>query len=69
VYASAAPSVVSVADYKLVNGNEVPEGIGTGFVWDSYGHVVTNYHCVSKFILDTTGKQVSKGGQQQHIYL
>jgi hypothetical protein len=30
------------------------EAVGSGVVWDAYGHVVTNYHCISK----------AKGGTQ-----
>lgn len=26
---------------------EVPQGTGSGFLWDSRGHVVTNYHVVA----------------------
>ena len=25
---------------------EVPAGSGSGFIWDNYGHIVTNYHVV-----------------------
>lgn len=25
---------------------EVPQGSGSGFVWDSQGHIVTNYHVI-----------------------
>lgn len=25
---------------------EVPQGSGSGFVWDKDGHVVTNYHVI-----------------------
>lgn len=25
---------------------EVPQGSGSGFVWDTNGHVVTNYHVI-----------------------
>lgn len=25
---------------------EVPQGSGSGFVWDKEGHVVTNYHVI-----------------------
>jgi hypothetical protein len=38
VFALAARSVVSINDYKLQSGAEILEGIGTGFVWDQYGH-------------------------------
>ncbi len=58
VFESANQSVVSIADYKVANGNEVSEGTGSGFMWDTYGHIVTNYHCVAKFATDQTGAQV-----------
>lgn len=38
VFALAARSVVSINDYKVQGGGELLEGIGTGFVWDQYGH-------------------------------
>lgn len=25
---------------------EVPQGSGSGFVWDKYSHIVTNYHVI-----------------------
>lgn len=25
---------------------EVPQGSGSGFVWDKKGHIVTNYHVI-----------------------
>ena len=28
-------------------GTEVPQGAGSGFLWDDQGHVVTNYHVVA----------------------
>jgi len=30
-----------------LQGLEVPAGTGSGFLWDSAGHIVTNYHVVS----------------------
>ncbi|DBB06031.1 TPA: Protease Do-like 5, chloroplastic [Trebouxia sp. C0006] len=62
VFESANQSVVSIADYKVANGNEVSEGTGSGFMWDTYGHVVTNYHCVAKFATDRIGAQVTRVG-------
>jgi hypothetical protein len=38
VFALAARSVVSINDYNNTGGAELLEGIGTGFVWDQYGH-------------------------------
>ncbi|DBA90113.1 TPA: hypothetical protein ACH3X1_003429 [Trebouxia sp. C0004] len=62
VFESANQSVVSIADYKVANGNEVSEGTGSGFMWDTYGHIVTNYHCVAKFATDRIGAQVTRVG-------
>lgn len=38
VFALASRSVVSINDYRNQAGAELLEGIGTGFVWDQYGH-------------------------------
>ncbi|KAF8057906.1 DEGP5 [Scenedesmus sp. PABB004] len=57
VFALAARSVVSVNDYVTQGSGRVMEGVGTGFLWDAAGHVVTNYHVVSQFVLDKSGKQ------------
>ncbi len=51
VFRAAAPATVFVAQKRLVRdwsmrALEVPAGSGTGFVWDTQGHVVTNYHVV-----------------------
>jgi S1-C subfamily serine protease len=35
-------------DYLTWNVEEVPQGAGTGFIWDTRGHVVTNYHVVQR---------------------
>lgn len=60
VFALAARSVVSINDYNNRGGAELLEGIGTGFVWDQYGHIVTNYHVISKYVLDKSGGQSVK---------
>jgi S1-C subfamily serine protease len=52
VFQEASPSIVSIAIFKRTAGLETFEGVGTGIVWDSYGHIVTNYHCVSRMVLD-----------------
>lgn len=59
VFRDVSASVVAIEDFKTEAGGSVTsEGVGSGFVWDTYGHVVTNYHCVSMMARDTTGKQV-----------
>lgn len=47
VFRQASQSVVSIADYQVADGREEPEGTGSGFVWDQFGHIVTNYHVVA----------------------
>ena len=51
VFKAAAPATVFVTQKRMVRdwsmrALEVPAGTGTGFLWDSAGHVVTNYHVV-----------------------
>ena len=50
VFRRADPSVVFVTnkalrrDFFSMNVSEVPQGAGSGFLWDDHGHVVTNFH-------------------------
>lgn len=51
LYRSSLPSVVNVSNMKVAQNffhemSEVPQGAGSGFVWDAQGHVVTNFHVV-----------------------
>ncbi len=51
IYHETVPSVVNVSNIKVADSFfygkvEVPQGAGTGFVWDKDGHIVTNYHVV-----------------------
>jgi len=63
VYAGAAASVASIAVLRPDGaGGDTAEGVGTGFVWDSYGHVVTSYRCASRVTLEKSkGIVVSLG--------
>ena len=50
-YKKAVPSVVNVANIKHADSFfygkvEVPQGTGTGFVWDKGGHIITNFHVI-----------------------
>ncbi|GAV89178.1 VQ domain-containing protein/Trypsin_2 domain-containing protein [Cephalotus follicularis] len=36
------------------------EGTGSGFIWDKFGHIVTNYHVVDKLATDKSGLQRCK---------
>lgn len=52
VFDRAARSVVFIANTAMqrdpwsFNVFEVPQGSGTGFVWNRQGHIVTNYHVI-----------------------
>ena len=50
VFRRASDSVVYITslalrrDYFTLNVFEIPQGSGSGFIWDSGGHIVTNFH-------------------------
>ncbi len=52
IYKQTKPSVVHITSLTVqrddwsLNVQEVPEGTGSGFVWDKGGHVVTNFHVI-----------------------
>jgi S1-C subfamily serine protease len=51
VFREASPSVVFVTNVALGQNQfmdefAIPQGAGSGFVWDAQGHVVTNFHVV-----------------------
>ncbi len=52
LYQQNRPSVIFITtlsqrvDLNTRNVTELPQGTGTGFVWDDAGHVVTNFHVI-----------------------
>ena len=52
LFSEAAPSVVHITTHQVqrdffnLNVQEIPQGTGSGFVWDNEGHIVTNYHVI-----------------------
>jgi S1-C subfamily serine protease len=52
IFQSAASSIVNVSNMKVGRGifdmdaTEVEAGMGSGFVWDKAGYLVTNFHVV-----------------------
>lgn len=53
IFRANSPSVVHVTSIALrrgffsLNAVEIPQGTGSGFVWDDLGRIVTNYHVIS----------------------
>ena len=53
VFSKASPAVVYVTNTALrrnifsLNAQEIPQGAGTGFIWDDSGLVVTNFHVIA----------------------
>ncbi|RVW34931.1 Protease Do-like 5, chloroplastic [Vitis vinifera] len=74
LFQDTSPSVVFIKDLEIVksptsssnesmlndNENTKVEGTGSGFIWDKFGHIVTNYHVVAKLATDTSGLQRCK---------
>lgn len=54
LFEAAAPSVCFITtkvlqtNYWTRNVEEIPRGTGSGFIWDSKGHIVTNAHVISQ---------------------
>ena len=55
VFEASTYSVVNIFDISLqpaqrTGASDAPEGNGTGFVWDTDGHIVTNYHVLGNIL-------------------
>ena len=54
LFETVAPSVVSITamsverNFLSMNYTAIPQGSGSGFVWDAAGHIVTNLHVVGR---------------------
>ncbi len=50
IFNTAAPSVVYIFTENATGGlfrpGSAPQGAGSGFLWDTYGHIVTNFHVI-----------------------
>lgn len=61
LFSEASPSVVHVTSLELrrsrlsLNITEIPQGTGSGFIWDKEGHIVTNFHVIK----DGAGAEVT----------
>ena len=54
IFKRASPSVVHITNSRLVrsfyslNPQEVPQGTGTGFIWNKEGYIATNFHVIQQ---------------------
>ncbi len=68
VFKAASPAVVNITALGLErelfsrNVQQVPQGTGTGFVWDTAGHVVTNFHVIQ----EASGARVTLADQSSY---
>jgi S1-C subfamily serine protease len=52
LFRQASPAVVNITaigvqrDFFTLNLYQIPQGTGSGFVWDSHGNVITNFHVI-----------------------
>lgn len=52
IFKSASPSVVYITtlaqrlNLMTMQPTEIPAGTGSGFIWDTAGHIITNFHVV-----------------------
>ncbi|KAK3041176.1 hypothetical protein RJ639_028655 [Escallonia herrerae] len=73
IFQEISPSVVFIKDLELGRSskgstqdallddeNAKVEGTGSGFIWDKFGHIVTNYHVIAKLATDQSGLQRCK---------
>ncbi len=53
IFRNSSPSVVYITSIAFrrnlfsLNAYEIPQGTGSGFVWDKQGRIVTNFHVIS----------------------
>jgi S1-C subfamily serine protease len=64
LFREASPSVVFITTAQRVefwnrNVQEVPQGTGSGFIWDDAGHIVTNFHVVASMIQSNASATVT----------
>jgi S1-C subfamily serine protease len=52
LFKQASPAVVNITaigvqrDLFTLNPYQIPQGTGSGFVWDTRGNIITNFHVI-----------------------
>src|SRR5215208_1979323 len=63
LFREASPSVVFITTAQRVEfwnrSQEVPQGTGSGFIWDDAGHIVTNFHVVAAMVQSNASATVT----------
>lgn len=65
LFRQASPSVAYITtlalqrDFFSLNQFELPQGTGSGFIWDQDGHIITNFHVIQ----DASGARVTLADQ------
>lgn len=55
-------SIAMRRDFFSFDLMEIPQGTGSGFIWDAQGHIVTNFHVIQ----NATAAQVTLENQQSY---
>mmetsp|Transcript_11348 Transcript_11348/g.17847 ORF Transcript_11348/g.17847 Transcript_11348/m.17847 type:complete len:465 (-) Transcript_11348:178-1572(-) len=73
LFEDAVPSVcfistdyTSMAESLNLDASALPKGVGSGFVWDNKGHIVTNFHVINKVDSATVTMTLSDGTTKQY---
>ena len=73
LYDEAIPSVcyisteyTSMGEKFNLNKEDLPKGVGSGFVWDDEGHIITNFHVINK--VDNAKVTITKENKEKVTY-
>lgn len=57
----------NIAEKLEVDTTNIPKGVGTGFIWDKQGHIVTNFHVINKVDKALVTLTNKKGETKEYI--
>jgi len=73
IFRNASPSVVNITSLSVsynqlrMDVTEIPSGVGSGFIWDSDGHIVTNYHVIADALRGNSRVRVTLADQSSWV--